>query len=102
MPHQVGHALACPLISRSQEPANNCCNGDARVSRLSDYWRVFMLEAGGPLILSRRQVMMLVAGGLAAWRPLSATTSGFWNKKAPGDWSSEEIDTLITKSPWAK
>ena len=45
---------------------------------------------------------MLVGGGLAAWRPLDATTSGFWNKKPPGDWSSEEIDTLITKSPWAK
>ena len=45
---------------------------------------------------------MLVGGGLAAWRPLHATTSGFWNKKPPADWSSEEIDALITKSPWAK
>ena len=45
---------------------------------------------------------MLVGGGLAAWRPLHATTSGFWNKKAPGDWSTEEIDALITKSPWAR
>jgi hypothetical protein len=61
-----------------------------------------MLEAGGPLILSRRNLFMLVGGGLAAWRPLDATTSGFWNKKPPGDWSTEEIDTLITKSPWAK
>jgi len=54
------------------------------------------------LILSRRKLFMLVGGGLAAWRPLEATTSGFWNKKPPGDWSTEEIDTLITKSPWAK
>jgi hypothetical protein len=61
-----------------------------------------MLEAGGPLILSRRSLLMLVGGGLAAWRPLEATTSGFWNKKRPEDWSSEEIDALITKSPWAK
>ena len=61
-----------------------------------------MLEAGGPLILSRRNLFLLVGGGLAAWRPLGATTSGFWNKKPPGDWSSEEIDALITKSPWAK
>jgi hypothetical protein len=59
-----------------------------------------MLEAGGPLILSRRQVFLLVGGGLAAWRPLQA--SEFWDKKAPGDWSSEEIDKLTTKSPWAK
>jgi len=61
-----------------------------------------MLEMGGPLILSRRNLLMLVGGGLAAWRPLHATTSGFWNKKPPQDWSSEEIDALITKSPWAK
>ena len=61
-----------------------------------------MSEAGGPLILSRRNLLMLVGGGLAAWRPLHATTSGFWNKKKPEDWSSEEIDALITKSPWAK
>jgi hypothetical protein len=61
-----------------------------------------MSEAGGPLILSRRNLLMLVGGGLAVWRPLHATTSGFWNKKKPEDWSSEEIDALITKSPWAK
>jgi hypothetical protein len=61
-----------------------------------------MSEAGGPLILSRRNLLMLVGGGLAAWRPLHATTSGFWNKKPPGDWSSEEIDTLLAKSPWSK
>jgi hypothetical protein len=46
--------------------------------------------------------MMLVGGGLAAWLPLHATTSAFWNKKPPADWSPEEIDALITKSPWAK
>jgi hypothetical protein len=47
--------------------------------------------------------MFLLAGaGLAAWLPLDATTGDFWNKKAPADWTSEEIDRLITKSPWAK
>ena len=61
-----------------------------------------MFEAEGPLILSRRNLFLLVGGGLAAWRPLHATASGFWNKKPPGDWSTEEIDALITKSPWAK
>jgi|SRR5271157_568517 len=53
-------------------------------------------------ILSRRSLLMLVGGGLAGWRPLDATTSGFWNKKPPAEWSPEEIDALITKSPWAK
>jgi hypothetical protein len=47
--------------------------------------------------------MFLLAGaGVAAWLPLHATTGDFWSKKAPADWTSEEIDRLITKSPWAK
>jgi hypothetical protein len=47
--------------------------------------------------------MFLLAGaGMAAWLPLDAATGDFWNKKAPADWTSEEIDRLITKSPWAK
>ena len=27
---------------------------------------------------------------------------GFWEKKPPSEWTAEEIDKLITKSPWAK
>jgi hypothetical protein len=47
--------------------------------------------------------MFLLAGaGVAAWLPLHAATGDFWNSKAPADWTSEEIDRLITKSPWAK
>ena len=50
--------------------------------------------------------MFLLAGaGLAARFPLSAGKPGkddFWNKKAPGEWTEEEIDRLISKSPWAK
>ena len=54
------------------------------------------------LLLSRRRMFLLTGAGLAAWLPLDATTGDFWNKKAPSDWTSEEIDRLITKSPWAK
>src|ERR1019366_2209123 len=54
------------------------------------------------LLLSRRRMFLLAGAGLAAWLPLDATTGDFWNKKAPADWTSEEIDRLITKSPWAK
>jgi hypothetical protein len=47
--------------------------------------------------------MFLLAGaGVAAWLPLDATSADFWNRKAPADWTTEEIDRLITKSPWAK
>jgi hypothetical protein len=28
--------------------------------------------------------------------------SDFWNKKEPADWSPQEIETMKTKSPWAK
>ena len=54
------------------------------------------------LLLSRRRMFLLAGAGLAAWLPLDATTGDFWNRKAPSDWTSEEIDRLITKSPWAK
>jgi hypothetical protein len=40
--------------------------------------------------------------GLPAVSPLSAGGSDFWNKKDPKDWSSDEIEKLTTKSPWAK
>jgi hypothetical protein len=47
--------------------------------------------------------MFLLAGaGIAAWFPLNAGTVDFWNKKPPADWTNEEIDRLISKSPWAK
>jgi len=26
----------------------------------------------------------------------------FWNKKKPGDWSSEEVQRVLTDSPWAR
>ena len=53
-------------------------------------------------LLSRRRMFLLAGAGVAAWLPLDATTADFWNKKAPVDWTTEEIDRLITKSPWAK
>ena len=31
-----------------------------------------------------------------------AFSSDFWNKKEPSEWSSEEINQLTNKSPWAK
>ena len=53
-------------------------------------------------LLTRRRMFLLAGAGVAAWLPLDATTTDFWNKKAPADWTTEEIDRLITKSPWAK
>jgi hypothetical protein len=61
-----------------------------------------MMPADREYLLSRRRMFLLAGAGVAAWLPLDAATGDFWNKKAPADWTSEEIDRLITKSPWAK
>lgn len=46
---------------------------------------------------------MLAAGaGAQSWLRLYAGSSDFWNKKEPAEWSSDEIDKLVTKSPWAR
>src|SRR5664280_3188763 len=61
-----------------------------------------MMPVDRECLLSRRQSFLPGGAGVAAWLPLHAATGDFWNKKAPADWTSEEIDRLITKSPWAK
>jgi hypothetical protein len=60
------------------------------------------MPANRECLLSRRRMFVLAGAGVAAWLPVHAATADFWNKKAPTDWTSEEIDRLITKSPWAK
>src|ERR1017187_4405173 len=53
--------------------------------------------------LTRRGLLMLTAGaGVQSRLRLYAASSDFWNKKEPAEWSSEEIDKLVTKSPWAR
>jgi len=51
--------------------------------------------------LTRRHLFLLTGAGLAGLR-LDAAATDFWNKKPPSQWTHEEIDRLITKSPWAK
>ena len=48
-------------------------------------------------VLSRRGILLFVAT-----LRLSAGDSEFWNRKDPSEWSADEVDRLITKSPWAK
>ncbi|HLK64804.1 MAG TPA: hypothetical protein VKU19_15270 [Bryobacteraceae bacterium] len=50
------------------------------------------------LFLTRRSVLLLAGAGVA----FGATGPEFWDKKPPSEWTTEEIDRLITKSPWAK
>lgn len=53
--------------------------------------------------LTRRGLLMLAAGaGVQSRLRLYAANSDFWNRKEPAEWSSDEIDKLVTKSPWAR
>jgi len=62
-----------------------------------------MEREGCDFTLTRRGVFMLAAGvGFAAWGRVYGSNSEFWNKKEPAEWTSAEIDQLISKSPWAK
>lgn len=49
-----------------------------------------------------RRTLLIMGAGVAGFGRLYAFSSDFWNKKDPGEWSSEEINQLTFKSPWAK
>ncbi len=48
--------------------------------------------------MTRRTALLLGLTGVLH----SAPTREFWNDKNPSDWTAEEIDLLLNKSPWAK
>lgn len=53
------------------------------------------------LALTTPALFPVIAATLAA--PLGAFGKGdFWNQKQPSEWSEEEVQRLLTKSPWAK
>jgi hypothetical protein len=52
-------------------------------------------------MFTRRDFFYLTSATLTL-RPLAAGSPEFWDKKPPSEWSSVEIDRLLTKSPWAK
>lgn len=59
-----------------------------------------MLETSS---LTRRGLLMLASSAAAqSWFRLYAGNSDFWNKKEPAEWSPDEVDKLVTKSPWAR
>jgi hypothetical protein len=49
--------------------------------------------------MTRREILML---SLAAVPALAFPASEFWNDKKPEDWTEEEIQEILTRSPWAK
>lgn len=62
-----------------------------------------MQEEGSAHASTRRSALKLAAGaGVAAWFRLDAAGPDFWNKKPPAEWSTDEIQRLTTRSPWAR
>ena len=52
------------------------------------------------LILTRRRALLLAGAGLTPWTRLFA--GEFWDKKDPSQWTPDEKDKMLTKSPWAR
>jgi hypothetical protein len=54
------------------------------------------MQTSGYPFPSRRSILFLAGAGLA-W-----ASSDFWDKKDSSQWTREEIEKLLTRSPWAK
>jgi hypothetical protein len=50
--------------------------------------------------MTRRTALIGLAGGVASLSGYPAKE--FWNEKKPSDWTPDEVDLLLNKSPWAK
>ena len=56
-------------------------------------------------MLTRRSLMRFAAALPVAFAAIPAwafSSKDFWETKPSSDWNSEEVDRMITKSPWAK
>lgn len=49
--------------------------------------------------MTRREILML---SLAAIPALGSPAGEFWNQKKPEDWTKDEVEEMLTRSPWAK
>ncbi len=53
--------------------------------------------------MTRRTALQIgLAGGFASAAARAYFPKEFWNEKKPSEWTPEEIELLLNKSPWAK
>ena len=96
-PLPVLRVLAHLKIARGVQPSGH------RTTSSLKYGEKIMGDARENFLLTRRGLLTLSAGAAVAnFSRLYASSSDFWNKKEPSEWSGEEIEKLTTKSPWAK
>jgi hypothetical protein len=50
--------------------------------------------------MTRREIMMLPL--VAMPHLLASPAAEFWNDKKPADWTDDEVQEMLTRSPWAK
>jgi hypothetical protein len=49
--------------------------------------------------MNRRTALLVGLAGTSAW---SYPAKEFWNEKQPSEWTPDEVQLLLSKSPWAK
>lgn len=55
------------------------------------------------MTISRRDLLpRLARAGFALYSVAELAASGFWNKKSPSAWTTDEVLQLATRSPWAR
>jgi hypothetical protein len=59
------------------------------------------MDSDTAMVLSRRGWMVLAGTGVFGIG-LYGASADFWNKKDPSEWTEDEIQILLTRSPWAK
>lgn len=52
--------------------------------------------------VSRRTTLAALAGFVPAAQLLRAAGKDFWNTKKPEEWSTKEVEVLLSDSPWAR
>jgi hypothetical protein len=52
-------------------------------------------------MITRRNALLAAFGLPAALRPVRAAAKPFWEEKDPKDWTSAEVEQMLTQSPWA-
>jgi len=67
-----------------------------------------MLPRWKTTTVTRRGAFLLAGAGVSALFPvgtlqrMAAAEPEFWDKKPPAEWTHQEIDRLLTRSPWSK